>query len=143
MPKGKSKKPAVAKGKAKSKAEPKTNGEAKVEAIQAQAPKLVRQNKKTQAIEPRAAGRPHPDYEYGYTLTGEDFHVGNPPKAHRKPGRPAGSKNARAASTAKAAPSSALTGAAKELNRVVEREVNARIKTAYAAAMSAFKKALQ
>ena len=100
---------------------------------------LVRKEKETGKISPRKAGRPHPAYEYGFLIgDSQDFHSGNPPKTNRKPGRPVGSKNSGLSLVRR---SSAKT-VSSTLADAVQAEVQARLKTAKAAAMDAFAKAL-
>jgi hypothetical protein len=104
--------------------------------------KLVRKHKESGAVSARSRGRRHPDFEYGYLDAAGDFQAGDPPKRRgrkrragrpvgsgRKPGRPAGSTNARA-------------NGLSEIEQIVRREVETRLKRAKAAALAAFDSAL-
>jgi hypothetical protein len=106
------------------------------------APKLVRKHKESGAVSPRTRGRRHPDYEYGFLDSAGEFKAGDPPKRRgrrrrrgnrglpgRRPGRPAGSTTVR-------------TGGLTEIEHIVRREVETRLKRAKAAAMDAFDRAL-
>ena len=106
--------------------------------------KLVRRNIKSGEISARKRGRPGPDFETGYLDAAGDFQAGDPPKRRgrrgrkpgpkpgRKPGRPAGSGS-------KAVGSSGLS---TEIEAIVRRELDTRLKLARAAAIAAFNKAL-
>lgn len=98
---------------------------------------LVRKSKATGAIEPRKAGRPHPDYEYGYTDKDNNFHAGEPPSTKRKPGRPAGS-----ASKPGRKPGRKPGSGLNEIESIVQKEVDSRLRMAHAAAINAFSSAL-
>jgi hypothetical protein len=102
--------------------------------------KLVRKHRETGDISPRKRGRPSPDFEVGYLDAGGDFKAGDPPKRRggkRRGGRPKGSKNKVRATAAK------VNGRGlNEIESIVRREVETRLKNAKLAALRAFDKAL-
>lgn len=119
--------------------------------------KLVRRNVKSGEVEARKRGRPHPDFENGYLDESGEFKAGEPKKKKGKPGRPkgssnkatpaksvakkkgkrgrpAGSKNKKAAATG--------AGGLSEIEAIVQREVEARLRLAREAAVAALSRAL-
>lgn len=107
--------------------------------------KLVRRGKDGK-IEARPRGRQHPDFEYGY-IVGDDestFKVGEPPKKRRgkrRGGRPKGSKNKVSHNiNVKRGPGRPAknTKGLSEIEMIVRREVDARLKAAKDAAIKAF-----
>lgn len=112
---------------------------------------LVRKHKTSGEVEPRPRGRQHTDYEYGYISGGNHatFRAGDPPKAKKgKGGRPKGSKNKITKAAAGAPPAKAARPVALKVNglgaieQIVQREVEARLRAAKAAALKAFNSAL-
>lgn len=99
--------------------------------------KLARRHKESGEISPRKRGRPHPDFELGYVDAAGEFKAGNPPKRRRRRGRPAGS--GRPAGVV--SPRTAGRGLG-EIEQIVRREVDTRLKAAREAAISAFNRAL-
>ena len=98
--------------------------------------KLVRRHKESGEMSPRKRGRPHPDFELGYVDAGGQFQAGNPPKRRRRRGRPVGSGKAMGR------PRVASAGGLVEIEQIVRREVDSRLKAAKEAAISAFNRAL-
>lgn len=104
---------------------------------------LVRRHKEKGTIQPRARGRKNPEFEYGYIVGTDEstFSTGEPPKkrGHKRRGRPAGSKN----SVSRQSGGNTRSAAGlSEIERIVAREVESRLKAAKAAALSAFDRAL-
>jgi hypothetical protein len=101
----------------------------------------VRRNKKTGAIEARKRGRPHPDFEIGYLDESGEFHAGNPTRRRGKRGRPKGSVNVakRGRPSMKHAVNASGLG---QIEAIVRREVDLRLKVARDAAIVAISKAL-
>jgi hypothetical protein len=102
--------------------------------------KLARKHTESGAISERPRGRPSPEYVNGY-LIGDEFHEGNPPKKRGRKGRggrPKGSVNkiVRTGNGIKNA------GGLNEIEKIVRREVEMRLKAAKSAALKAFDKAL-
>jgi hypothetical protein len=106
--------------------------------------KLVRRHRESGAMEPRRPGRPHPDYELGYVDESGNFQAGNPVKRKGRRGRPAGSKNV--APGLKRGPgrppASAAGSGLSQIEQIVRREVESRLKSAREAAIAAFTRAL-
>lgn len=103
--------------------------------------KLVRRERKSGDISARKRGRPNPAFENGYLDESGAFVAGNPPKRRgrkgrwgRRPGRPVGSTNAAVAARS--------AGGLGEIERIVRREVELRLRAAKEAALSAFNRAL-
>lgn len=101
--------------------------------------KLARKNKETGAIEPRQRGRPNPNFDQGYTDQDGTFFLGNPPKSHRV-GRPP--QNAVAATAALSGSGSGMGKASADFERIIQRELQNRMKRAASVAMYAFKRSL-
>jgi len=105
--------------------------------------KLVRRNTKSGEISVRKRGRPGPDFEVGYLDAAGEFQAGDPPKRRgrrgRKPGPKPGGKRGRPVGSGRKA---AATGGLSEIEMIVRREVDARLKAAREAAIGAFNKAL-
>jgi hypothetical protein len=101
--------------------------------------KLVRRHKESGEISARKRGRPHPDYETGYLDADGQFKPGNPRGGgrRRRRGRPAG-RPTRRATTAGRKPAGGLN----EIESIVRREVDSRLRAAKAAALEAFNRAL-
>ena len=104
---------------------------------------LVRRHKEKGTIEPRPRGRQNPEYEYGY-ISGTDestFAAGDPPKrrGRKRRGRPAGSRNR---APRQSGGNGRSTAGLSEIERIVAREVESRLKQAKAAALTAFERAL-
>ena len=117
--------------------------------------KLVRRNLKSGEVEARKRGRPHPEFENGYLDESGEFKAGEPRKKKGKPGRPKGSSNK--TRSAKSAPkkkgkrgrpagsgkkSAGRAGGLSEIEAIVRREVDARLRVAREAAVAALKSAL-
>ncbi|HYF50402.1 MAG TPA: hypothetical protein VEJ63_13415 [Planctomycetota bacterium] len=102
--------------------------------------KLARKHKETGKVEARPRGRRHPDYEYGYQDEAGEFQAGDPPtrRRRRRRGRPAGSRVRRIETSSRKSASSGLS----EIEQIVAREVETRLKRAKAAALEAFNRAL-
>lgn len=105
--------------------------------------KLVRRNTKSGEISARKRGRPGPDFEIGYLDAAGDFKAGDPPKRRgrrgRKPGPKPGRRPGRPVGSGRKAGGA---GGLSEIELIVRREVDARLKAAREAAISAFNKAL-
>jgi len=99
--------------------------------------KLVRKHKESGNVEGRSRGRRHLDYVYGYMDAAGEFQAGDPPaRRRRRRGRPAGSRVRRVEV------SSRSTSGLSEIEQIVAREVESRLKRAKAAALEAFNQAL-
>lgn len=94
--------------------------------------RLVRRHIQTGVVSDRKRGRPHPDFEYGYTRDGGliNFKAGNP-----KP------KTRRAKPEAKQMTAAISLGA--ELHEAVEREIDKRVQQRLAKAKGAAIKAFE
>ncbi|HYG73516.1 MAG TPA: hypothetical protein VEK08_00685 [Planctomycetota bacterium] len=96
---------------------------------------LARRHIESGEISPRKRGRPAPGYELGYIDAEGNFQPGQPPSTRKRrrrgPGRPAGSKNFRT-----------NNGVSSEIERIVVREVESRLKAAKTAALQALSDAL-
>lgn len=103
-------------------------------------PKRVRRNIKSGEISARKRGRPGPDFEAGYLDAAGEFHPGDPRRRGRRRGRKPGRKPGRPAGMGRKAGSAA--GGLSEIELIVRREVESRIKRAREAAIAAFNKAL-
>ena len=113
--------------------------------------KLARRNLKSGDVEARKRGRPHPEFENGYLDEAGEFHAGEPKKKKGKRGRPKGSAN-KAKKVAgkpgkkkgKSGPRSINVAAAglSEIEAIVRREVDARLRVAREAAVKAITHAL-
>jgi hypothetical protein len=102
--------------------------------------KLVRRHIKSGDLSARKRGRPGPDFEIGWVDGDGEFHSGNPRRGRRrgrkpgpKPGRKAGLRGIGGARAG---------GGLSEIERIVRREVETRLKAAREAALSAFNNAL-
>ena len=106
--------------------------------------KLARRHRESGEVSERKRGRPHPDFELGYLDADGAFQVGNPPKRRgrrrrgRGPGRPAGRPVGRPAGAV-----AARAGGLSEIEQIVRREVDRRVRDARAAAIAAISKALR
>ena len=103
--------------------------------------KKVRRNIKSGAIEARKRGRPHPDYEIGYLDAAGEFHAGNPTRRKGKRGRPKGSVAKKSTGTA-SIKRAVGAGGLGQIEAIVRREVDVRLKVARDAAIVAISKAL-
>jgi len=102
--------------------------------------KLVRKHKESGNVEGRSRGRRHLDYVYGYMDAAGEFQAGDPPaRRRRRRGRPAGSRVRRVEVSSRS--TSGLSGLS-EIEQIVAREVESRLKRAKAAALEAFNQAL-
>jgi hypothetical protein len=103
--------------------------------------KLVRRNIKTGDISARKRGRPGPDFETGWVDGDGTFHSGNPRRGRRR-GRKPGRKPGRPAGVRRGAGRMQAGGGLSEIEKIVRREVDSRLKAAREAAISAFNTAL-
>ena len=99
--------------------------------------KKVRRNRSTGEIVPRAPGRPHPDFEMGYLDESGEFHAGEPPRRRRRRRRSAGAATAAAKPGPRAAVHTAPSGGLSEIENIIQREVNARVRAAKEKAIAA------
>jgi hypothetical protein len=109
--------------------------------------KLVRRNTKSGEISARKRGRPGPDFEIGYLDAAGEFKAGDPPKRRgrrgRKPGPKPGAKlGRRPGRPVGSGRKAGGAGGLSEIELIVRREVDARLKAAREAAIGAFNKAL-
>ena len=97
--------------------------------------RLVRKHKETGIVTDRRRGRPHPDYEQGYTIDNGPFRLGDPKIKHRK---------ARKSKLARKAIEISLGAEIQEVvEQAVEHRVQSRLAKAGKAAIKAFTKALK
>ncbi len=99
--------------------------------------KLVRRHRESGEIGPRKRGRPSPEFENGYVDEKGDFKPGDPRRRRRRrgrrgPGRPAATPRAKV-----------HNNGLGEIESIVRREVDSRLKAAKAAAIDAFTRALR
>lgn len=109
--------------------------------------KLVRRHTKSGEISARKRGRPGPDFEVGYLDAAGEFKAGDPPKRRRRRGRKPGPKAGAMTGRKPGRPvgsgrKAAAAGGLNEIELIVRREVDTRLKAAREAAIAAFNKAL-
>ena len=112
--------------------------------------KLVRRNVKSGDVEARKRGRPHPEFENGYLDEAGEFHAGEPKKKKGKRGRPKGSSNktkkaagaSKGKKKGKTGPRTVAAAGLSEIEAIVRREVDARLRVAREAAVKAITHAL-
>ena len=114
----------------------------------------MRRNVKSGEVEARKRGRPHPDFENGYLDESGEFKAGDPKKKKGKPGRPKGSSNKKPAKAAKTKgkrgrpvgsgkkAGGKVAGGLSQIEAIVRREVDARLRVAREAAVAALNHAL-